>query len=139
MILPRMESIMRFGLTILICLMVSAVPFVAQNGRGAAPRGNGTQPPQNSGEAGNRGSRGTNPDAAQARQQIQANRKAAIEQANAMYRLAMTTAQHDAKSEDAGARAQAHSEMQLAQSNRKAAVERANATAKAATAALNSK
>ena len=57
----------------------------------------------------------------------------------AMYRLAMTTAQHDAKSEDAGARAQAQSEVQLAQSNRKSAIERANATAKAAMAALNSK
>jgi len=77
--------------------------------------------------------------AAQARQQIQANRKAAVEQANAMYRLALTTAQHDAQSGDAGSRTQARSEMQLAQSNRKAAVERANATAKAATAALNSK
>lgn len=119
-------------------LIISVVPFVAQN-RGTAPRGNGTPPPQNSGEAGNRGSRGANSEAAQARQQIQATRKAAIEQANAMYRLAMTTAQHDAKSEDAGARAQAQSEMQLAQSNRKSAIERANATAKAASAALNSK
>jgi len=125
-------------LVLLLGFILSVTPFIAQqSGRGTAPRGN-TTPPQNSGEAGNRGSRGTNSDAAQARQQIQANRKAAIEQANAMYRLAMSTAQHDAKSEDAGARAQAQSEMQLAQSNRKSAIERANATAKAAIAALNS-
>ena len=91
------------------------------------------------GEGGNRGSRGANPDAAQARQQIQANRKAAIEQANAMYQLAVTTAHHDAQSGDAGTRAQAQSELQLAQSNRKSAIERANANAKAAMAALNSK
>lgn len=130
---------LRSVLVLLLGFIVSVTPFIAQqSGRGNAPRGN-TAPPQNSGEAGNRGSRGTNNDAAQARQQIQANRKAAIEQANAMYRLAMTTAQHDAKSEDTGARAQAQSEMQLAQSNRKSAIERANATAKAAIAALNSK
>src|SRR5712671_1457614 len=127
-----------FGLIFLLALMVSAVPLAAQAGRGTAPHGS-TTPPQNSGGTGNRGNRGNNNEAAQARQQIQANRKAAVEQANAMYRLAMTTAQHDAQSGDAGSRAQARSEMQLAQSNRKAAVERANATAKAATAALNSK
>jgi hypothetical protein len=127
-----------FKLYVCIGLLVSVVPFVAQN-RGTAPRGNGTPPPQNSGEAGGRGNRGNNSEAAQARQQIQANRKAAIEQANAMYRLAVTTAHHDAQSGDAGTRAQAQSEMQLAQSNRKAAIERANATAKAAAAALNSK
>jgi hypothetical protein len=131
---------MRVNLKLYVCfgLMVSVVPFVAQN-RGTAPRGNGTPPPQNSGDAGNRGNRGNNTEAAQARAQIQANRKAAIEQANAMYQLAITTARHDAQSGDAGARAQAQSEMQLAQSNRKAAIERANSTAKAATAALNSK
>jgi len=131
---------MRFGLTVLFALIISAVPFTAQqqSGRGAAPHGGGA-PAQNTGEAGNHGGRGANNEAAQARQQIQATRKAAIEQANAMYRLAMTTAQHDAKSEDAGARAQAQSEMQLAQSNRKVAIERANAAAKSATSALNSK
>jgi hypothetical protein len=129
----------RLWLAIALGLLISVTPFFAQqSGRGAAPRGGGA-PAQNSGEAGNRGNRGTNTDVAQARQQIQANRKAAIEQANEMYRLAMTTAQHDAKSEDAGTRAQAQSELQQAQSNRKAAIERANASAKAATAALNAK
>jgi hypothetical protein len=128
----------RFGLIFLLGLMICIIPFAAQTGRGTAPHCSAT-PPQNSGDAGNRGNRGNNNEAAQARQQIQANRKAAIEQANAMYRLAMTTAHHDAQSGDAGTRAQAQSEMQLAQSNRKAAIERANAAAKAATAALNSK
>jgi len=127
------------GLTLLLGLIASVVPCVAQSGRGTAPHGNGTAPPQNSGDAGNRGNRGSNTEAAHAREQIQANRKAAIEQANAMYRLAVTTAHHDAQSGDAGTRAQAQSELQLAQSNRKSAIERANATAKAALAALNSK
>jgi len=89
------------GLIFLLGLMVSVVPFSAQAGRGTAPRG-GTTPPQNSGDTGNRGNRGNNNAAAQARQQIQANRKAAVEQANAMYRLAMTTAQHDAHPEMRG-------------------------------------
>jgi len=35
-------------------LMISVIPFVAQNGRGTAPHGNATSP-QNSGDAGNRG------------------------------------------------------------------------------------
>lgn len=104
-------------------LIVSVAPLAAQSARGTAPRG----------------TRGNNNDVAQARQQIQANKKAAIDQANAMYRLAMTTAQADAKSADAGSRARAQSEIQLAQSSRKAAIERANATAKSAMAALNSK
>jgi hypothetical protein len=132
------KSCVRLGLTILTGLMVSVVPFAAQTGSATAPRGSATHP-QSSTDTGNRGNRGNNNAASQARQQIQANRKAAIEQANAMYRLAMTTAHHDAQSGDAGTRAQAQSEMQLAQSNRKAAIERANAAAKAATAALNSK
>jgi hypothetical protein len=127
------------AMTLLLVLIVSVTPLFAQQaGRGNAPRGNAA-PAQNGTEAGSRGNRGNNNEAAQARQQIQATRKAAIEQANEMYRLTMTTAQHDAKSEDAGARARAQSEIQSAQSSRKAAIERANANAKAAMAALNTK
>lgn len=138
-----MRSPFRFrvltGLSSLLVLILTVTPILAQQApRGNAPRGNAA-PAQNGTEAGNRGNRGGNSEAAQARAQIQANRKAAIEQANAMYRLAMTTAQHDAKSDDAGARARAQSEILSAQSSRKAAIERANATAKAAMAALNTK
>ena len=130
----------RSGLTLSISLIISVTPFVAQQtGRGNAQRGNAA-PAQSGTDAGNRGNRGgNNSEAAQARQQIQATRKAAIEQANEMYRLAMTTAQHDAKSDDSGARARAQAEIQSAQSSRKAAIERANANAKTALAALNSK
>jgi len=127
----------QFGLAILLGLFVSTTPFFAQAGRGAAPRGGAA--PQNSGDAGARGGRGNSNDVAQARQQIQANKKAAIDSANAMYRLAVTTAQHEAKSGDPGAQARLQSEMKLAESNRKSAVERANANAKAALAALNAK
>jgi hypothetical protein len=126
-------------MSLLFVLVVSVTPFFAQQaGRGNAPRGNAASV-QTGGESGNRGNRGNNSDAAQAREQIQAARKAAIAQANEVYRLAMTTAQHDAKSEDAGARARAQSEIQSAQSSRKAAIEKANADAKAAMAALNNK
>jgi hypothetical protein len=131
----------RSGLTLLIALIVSVTPFLAQQGsRGNAPRGNAA-PAQNGTEAGARGNRGNggNSEAAQARQQIQATRKAAIEQANSMYKLAMTSAQHDAKSGDAGAREHAQAEIQSAQASRKAAIERANASAKSAMAALNTK
>lgn len=130
----------RSGLTLWIALIISVTPFFAQQaGRGNAPRGNAT-PAQNGVDAGNRGNRGgNNNETAQARQQIQATRKAAIEQANEMYRLAMTTAQHDAKSDDSGARTRAQAEIQSAQASRKSAIERANANAKAALAALNSK
>ena len=124
----------------MVALIVSVTPiFSQQAGRGNAPRGNAA-PAQNGADSGNRGNRGNaNNETAQARQQIQATRQAAIEQANAMYKLAMTSAQHDAKSDDAGARARAQAEIQSAQSSRKAAIERANANARTAMAALNSK
>jgi hypothetical protein len=56
-----------------------------------------------------------------------------------MYKLAMVTAQHDAKSDDASTRAQAKTSVLIAQSARKSAIDRANATARAALAALNNK
>src|SRR6185436_4912066 len=92
------------GVAVILGLIVSVSWLTAQEARGTSPRG-GTAPAQNNGTAGNRGGRGNSnsTDVAQARQQIQANKKAAIDSANAMYRLAVTTAQHEAKSGDPGA------------------------------------
>ena len=130
---------MHLGMAVVLGLIVSLSVFAAQGGRGGAPpRGGGGTAPANNGNNGNggRGGGGGN-NTAQLRQQIQAKRKAAIETAEAQFRLSMLTAkQNGADISDPKAKEHAQIEIQQAQLQRKGAIERANAEAKAALAAL---
>jgi len=126
------------GLAGVLALSISVSTLAAQ--RGGGPRGGAPAPAETPNRGNNgggaRGDGSAAQNRAQARQQIQANRKAAIDRAQSMFQLAMLSAKSDGASSDPSARAHAQAEIKQAQIARKSAIDQANRDAKSAQAAL---